>query len=50
MHGKAINHHMDRWKDVNNFLYNTNIWSSDPFKRFYEAEVETHLSKYYIYK
>lgn len=50
IHGKDIDLHMDRWRNINNFLYNPNIWSSDPFKRFYEAELETQLSKYYVYE
>jgi hypothetical protein len=50
IHGKAFDCHMDRWQRINNFLYDTNIWLSDPFKRFYEAELETQLSKYYVYE
>jgi hypothetical protein len=50
IHEKALDCHMDRWQRINKFLYDTNIWASDPFKRFYEAELETQLSKYYVYK
>ena len=42
--------HMDRWKSINHFLYNNEIWNSTPFRRFYEAESETLLGKYYIYE
>jgi len=49
-HGKDIDRHMDRWQRINNFLYDPNIWSSNSFKRFYEAELETQLSKYYVYE
>lgn len=48
--GLEINSHMDRWKSINYFLYNTNIWNSTAFRRFYEAELETQLSKFYIYE
>ena len=44
-----IDKHMDRWQTVNKFLYDTNIWNSAPIKRFYEAEYEQQLSKYYVY-
>jgi hypothetical protein len=45
-----IDKHMDRWKSINYFLYDNNIWNSDPFLRFYEAETEVNLNKYYIYE
>lgn len=48
--GLEIDKHMDRWKSLNYFLYDTNIWNSTAFCRFYEAEVETQLSKFYIYE
>lgn len=50
MYGKDTDCHMDRWQKINSFLYDTTIWSSNPFKRFYEAELETQLSKHYVYK
>ena len=48
--GLNITSHMDRWKSINHFLYNNEIWNSTPFRRFYEAESETLLGKYYIYE
>ena len=47
--GVEVKKHMDRWKSINSFLYNGNIWNSDPFLRFYEAEFEFNLNKYYVY-
>jgi hypothetical protein len=48
--GLEINRHMERWKSVNYFLYDNEIWNSTAFRRFYEAELETQLSKFYIYE
>lgn len=45
-----IDHHLVRWKTVNQFLYKDDIWNSIPFKRFYEAESEFNLNKYYVYQ
>lgn len=42
--------HMDRWKKINHFLYNNELWNSTPFRRFYEAESETLLDRYYVYE
>ena len=44
-----ISAHMARWKQVNSFLYNDNIWNSSPVKCFYQAEYEVNLNQYYIY-
>jgi hypothetical protein len=41
--------HMERWKQVNDFLYDKEIWNSTPVKRYYEAELEVNLNQYYIY-
>ena len=41
--------HMQRWKKVNNFLYDKKIWNSDPVKRYYEAELEANLNQHYVY-
>lgn len=38
-----------RWQHINSFLYNNDFWSSTPVKRYYEAEFEINLQKYYIY-
>lgn len=47
---KNVDKHMERWKQINHFLYDSNIWNSDPFKRFYEAELEILLNKSYVYE
>jgi hypothetical protein len=44
-----FNRHLDRWKQLNSFLYDTDIWTSIPVKRFYEAELEINLGKEYRY-
>lgn len=44
-----LEQHMTRWKQLNSFLYDKNLWNSDPIKRFHEAEYETILSTNYIY-
>jgi hypothetical protein len=41
--------HMPRWKQVNSFLYDGELWNSTPAKRFYEAESEVNLNQPYIY-
>ena len=48
--GLKIDKHMDRWKLINHFLYNDKIWNSTPYRRFYEAELETQLDRYYVYE
>lgn len=42
--------HMSRWRKINSFLYDSNLWNSTPFQRFYEAESESCLNKYYVYQ
>ena len=41
--------HIARWKELNLFLYDSNIWNSPPVKCFYEAECEINLNQPYIY-
>jgi len=48
--GLDTTQHMDRWKKINYFLYNNELWNSTPFRRFYEAESETLLDRYYVYE
>jgi hypothetical protein len=48
--GLPVDRHMNRWKEINNFLYDEKIWDSDPVKRYYEAEYEVNLQKYYVYE
>jgi hypothetical protein len=44
-----LKQHMTRWRQLNSFLYDADLWNSYPVKRFYEAEYETALSTDYIY-
>jgi hypothetical protein len=45
-----VGRHLDRWRNINSFLYDPNIWSSTAFQRFYEAESEVCLNKHYVYR
>lgn len=47
--GKDYQRSVDRWRDVNSFLYK-DFWNSPPARRFYEAELEQNLNKNYVYK
>jgi hypothetical protein len=46
---KDISKHMQRWKMINNFLYDSSLWSHQLVKIFYQAQLETELKRYYIY-
>jgi hypothetical protein len=45
-----IDHHMIRWKQINHFLYNNDVWVSAPAQRFHEAEHEVQTKQLYIYE
>jgi hypothetical protein len=45
-----IGNHIVRWREINYFLYEKEIWNSAAVRRFYEAELETCLDQYYIYE
>lgn len=47
--GLPIEHHLDRWRKINYFLYDTNMWDNDLVHRFYEAEFEAAHARYYKY-
>jgi hypothetical protein len=42
--------HLDRWRQLNDFLYDTNLWWSAPVQRFHEAEFENNLNFSYRYE
>lgn len=42
--------HMNRWKEINEFLYKPSFWTDFPVLRFYEAELEHHMNKQYVYR
>lgn len=44
-----VQHHFDRWKQINDFLYDPYVWNSAAVDRFYEAEYEESLQQRYIY-
>lgn len=41
--------HIQRWKEINHFLYANGFWSSEIVNQFYQAEVEENLRRYYRY-
>jgi hypothetical protein len=41
--------HLQRWCQINSFLYDKNLWNSDPIKIFYQAETEVCLQRHYVY-
>jgi len=45
-----IDHHIVRWKQINNFLYQDDIWASAPAQRFHEAEHEVQTKQSYTYE
>lgn len=46
----SIAHHMERWKNINYFLYEKNFWNNNYVQRFYEAEYEINLQSFYEYQ
>ena len=48
--GFDFQEHMTRWKNINKFLYDSDLWNSVPVVRFYEAEYETQLKQFYVYE
>jgi hypothetical protein len=52
---KLVNGHdttasLNRWKEINKFLYSGDFWQSVPVQRYYEAELETALCYPYVYE
>jgi hypothetical protein len=47
--GIDVRQHMDRWKSLNSFLYDSNMWNNSLVKRYHEAEFELAHGKYYKY-
>ena len=48
--GSNVDRHMDRWREVNDFLFRDSVWTSDPAQRFHEAEYEISLGQPYVYQ
>lgn len=48
--GADCQKHLDRWRTINSFLYDKDVWNSDLCLRFYEAEVELASGKFYVYE
>lgn len=47
---KDINSHVDRWRTVNQFLFDPVIWTCTAAQRLHEAEIEVNLNRHYIYE
>ena len=45
----AARSHINRWQQVNAFLYDQNFWNSTAAKSIFQAEYELKLDKYYQY-
>jgi hypothetical protein len=41
--------HLDRWQQINSFLYDAGVWTSVAADRFHEAEYELALETQYVY-
>lgn len=41
---------LERWKNLNKFLYTNDFWNSEPVQRYYEAEYEVNLQQRYVYE
>jgi hypothetical protein len=42
--------HIARWQELNNFLYDPKLWTSDVADAFYQAEFELSLNRFYRYE
>lgn len=47
---KQIHTHMQRWQQINAFLYESDFWTSAPVRAMHEAELEISLQRPYIYE
>lgn len=48
--GDEIAGHMERWKQINYFLYQDSMWTGSAAQRLYEAEYEMASQEKYIYE
>ena len=49
VNGLPVEPHLSRWKEINKFLYDDNLWNNELVQRYYEAEVEVAHGKFYKY-
>jgi hypothetical protein len=49
VNGLPVEPHLSRWKEINKFLYDDNLWNNELVQRYYEAEVEVSHGKFYKY-
>lgn len=47
--GHDFDQSMERWKQLNSFLYLINFWNSFEAKIYFQAEFETQQKRHYIY-
>lgn len=45
----ATEQHMTRWKQINHFLYDCDLWNNELVQRYYEAEFEIAHGRFYQY-
>lgn len=48
--GIDAEHHLNRWQELNHFLYRPTVWTDSVADALYQAEVETHLNRFYRYQ
>ena len=46
----SIKKHLERWQQLNDFLYDKQLWNHDLVKFLFQAEAEIQLNRYYIYE
>jgi len=42
--------HLSRWREINHWLYDVDLWTSSAASRFHEAEYEQNLGQFYQYE
>lgn len=48
--GKPAQQHVERWQQLNSFLYDPAVWTNKVADALYQAEFETELNRYYRYE
>lgn len=48
--GSGQDRYLQRWRDLNSFLFDPNLLTCDAANRFYEAEFEFRTGKHYVYQ
>jgi len=48
--GLNITKHTERWRSINHFLFDNDVWNGMPARALHQAELETLLNKHYVYE